>query len=816
MARHLGLITCSSFSREILALRSSPEFQDVRFIPLTVRCDQAEGSWPGLGNALAECREDGCSAALTGGYCLTRASKGLPLDESFRLHQKGQCHEWIVDKDILDKFLQAGALPVLPGWLADWEAHIDARWPGNAKAAQAYFRDVAKVVVLLDTGVYPGIDRQLKAFARFLRLSGEVHPAGLDLFRSNLSRIALSWRLDCQREASESFLAGVRQRASDLARIGQLLGAATKAKSPGDAQAGVLEIFRVLLAPREIVFRSPEAIAARPGPEGSPIDRIVTLNADYAWTDDQKTLCLKIAHDRELLGVLELGGYGGPERRESDFDLALALARIAGLALLNVRTSLALAAERDRASNAEAALTAGEEMMTQIFSYPLGIYRTTPQGQILDAAPTLARMLGYPDVASLKAVNFWNLHHDPRDRENWQAVLESSPMIEYFETQLRRKNGTVFWAKDSARAARDGRGQVLFYDGVIEDISRKKQIEEEHSWDVRLETSVSEVSQRLLSPTPIEVMSAVVLDNARCLTASAVAFVGHIDERTGSLVVGALTPEAREVLGGRPDEGGRFHADSGMWRWVLERRKAILTNMTSLDPRFTGMPKWHFPVHQFLAVPAVMSGNIVGLIVVANGEYPYVERDLKAVERLADLYAIAVNRARTESELRELSLVDELTKAYNRRGFMALAEQQIKIAHRTKKEMALFYADLDNLKNINDSFGHEAGDAALVDAADILKEAFRDSDIVARPGGDEFVVLAIDVGESQVASLTRRLRERVQARNARPGSASPISFSLGISRYDPARPVSIQDLLTLADQRMYAEKTTKKSAAAAA
>ncbi len=117
--------------------------------------------------------------------------------------------------------------------------------------------------------------------------------------------------------------------------------------------------------------------------------------------------------------------------------------------------------------------------MTQIFSYPLGIYRTTPQGQIVDATPTLARMLGYPDVASLKAVNFWDLHNDPRDRESWQAVLESSAMVEIFETQLRRRNGTLFWAKDSSRAARDARGNVLFYDGVIEDISRKKQIEED-------------------------------------------------------------------------------------------------------------------------------------------------------------------------------------------------------------------------------------------------------------------------------------------------------------------------------------------------
>jgi diguanylate cyclase (GGDEF)-like protein len=389
-------------------------------------------------------------------------------------------------------------------------------------------------------------------------------------------------------------------------------------------------------------------------------------------------------------------------------------------------------------------------------------------------------------------------------------------MVEIFETQLRRKDGALFWAKDSTRAARDSRGKVLFYDGVIEDITRKKQIEDDHSWDLQLRKAVSEVSERLLSPTPIEVLSGVVLENARRLTSSATAFVGHIDERTGGLVAAALTPEARELLGAQNAVDSPLHEGSGMWRWVLEKQKPILTNMTSLDPRYTGMPDWHFPVRQFLAVPAIMSGAIVGLIVVANGAIPYVERDLQAVERLATLYAIAVHRTRTENELRDLSLFDELTKIYNRRGFLALAEQQIKVAHRTKKEMALFYADLDDLKKINDNFGHEEGDAALIEAAAVLKEAFRDSDIIARLGGDEFVVLAIDVAEGRTAALARRLRDMVQAKNARPEAAYPVSFSLGIAPYDPDRPCSIQELLAQADRKMYQDKAARKSLVAEA
>jgi diguanylate cyclase (GGDEF)-like protein/PAS domain S-box-containing protein len=816
MAHRLGLISCTSFQRELLACQSSPDFRDIRFIAFPTRCDHAEASWGGLGEAVNGCQRDGCSVALFGGYCLTRPVKDLGLDGACRLHQKGQCFEWLADKDVLERFLQGGAALLLPGWLAEWEAHIEDRWPGDPKAAQAFFREAARKIVLLDTGVHPGVDRQLKAFSKFLRLPGETLACGLDLFRLGLARVVLSWRLDSEKEAAEDRLAAVNRQVSDLARIGPLLGAVTQGRSLEDAQAGVVELFRVFFPSRESAFRPVESFAGRPAAEGSPLDRIVTLNADCAWSEDRRTVHLKIAHDRQLFGVVELRGLAGQERQGTDLDLALSLARIAGLALASVKTVQALAAERERAVSAEAALAAGEEKMTQIFSYPLGIYRTSPQGQILDAAPTLVRMLGYPDLASLRAVNFWDLHHNPRDRESWQAVLESSAMVEIFETQLRRKDGTLFWAKDSTRAARDSRGKVLFYDGVIEDITRKKQIEEDHSWDLQLRKAVSEVSERLLSPTPIEILSGIVLENARRLTSSATAFVGHIDERTGGLVAAALTPEAGDLLGARSAADMPLHENSGMWRWVIEKKKPILTNMTSLDPRFTGMPGWHFPVRQFLAVPAIMSGAIVGLIVVANGAIPYVERDLQAVERLATLYAIAVHRTRTENELRELSLFDELTKIYNRRGFLALAEQQIKVAHRTQKEMALFYADLDDLKKINDNFGHKEGDAALIEAAAVLKEAFRDSDIIARLGGDEFVVLAIDVAEGRTAALARRLRDMIQARNARPEAAYPVTFSLGIAPYDPDRPCSIQELLAQADLKMYQDKAARKSLAAQA
>ncbi len=118
-------------------------------------------------------------------------------------------------------------------------------------------------------------------------------------------------------------------------------------------------------------------------------------------------------------------------------------------------------------------------------------------------------------------------------------------------------------------------------------------------------------------------------------------------------------------------------------------------------------------------------------------------------------------RKRVEAALQNLSLIDELTGLYNRRGFMAVTEQHLAAIRRNKQVPVILYADLDGLKTINDSLGHHEGDRALKKTADILKDTFRTSDIVARLGGDEFVVLAA-IGQEEVAdSLTERLQEQI-------------------------------------------------------
>ena len=167
------------------------------------------------------------------------------------------------------------------------------------------------------------------------------------------------------------------------------------------------------------------------------------------------------------------------------------------------------------------------------------------------------------------------------------------------------------------------------------------------------------------------------------------------------------------------------------------------------------------------------------------------------------------DRKRTEEALRILSLADELTGLYNRRGFFTLAEQQLRTATRMKKRMLLLFADLDDLKWINDNMGHNEGDRALVDIADILKKTFRESDFVARIGGDEFVVLAIETEDVNAEVLSQRLEKNLSAHNAERNRGYNLSISMGISRCNPESR-SIDELLGRADKFMYTHKRKKR------
>ena len=167
------------------------------------------------------------------------------------------------------------------------------------------------------------------------------------------------------------------------------------------------------------------------------------------------------------------------------------------------------------------------------------------------------------------------------------------------------------------------------------------------------------------------------------------------------------------------------------------------------------------------------------------------------------------DRKAMHEQLRNMAITDQLTELYNRRGFITLAEQQLKSADRTKRKVLLSFIDIDNMKHINDVWGHEEGDRALVDTAKLLKQAFRESDIIARVGGDEFAVLASDVTDTMKEVFLNRILQQIDTHNAQKDLIYMLTLSIGSTFYEPDNPCSLDELMSKADKLMYQDKRRK-------
>lgn len=191
------------------------------------------------------------------------------------------------------------------------------------------------------------------------------------------------------------------------------------------------------------------------------------------------------------------------------------------------------------------------------------------------------------------------------------------------------------------------------------------------------------------------------------------------------------------------------------------------------------------------------------------GADDYLEMPINPL-RLVAQAARLIERRKTEEALRDLSLTDELTMLRNRRGFITLCRQYLELV-RTRRTgtVLLVYADIDELKHINDRFGHQEGSRAIVQAAQILRKSCRDSDIVGRIGGDEFTVLAI--GADTADEITARIEGQLQIHNAEGKRPYQLSLSVGVTRIEPGSTATIEDLLARADRAMYEHKKAKKA-----
>jgi|GEM_PF-1003516 len=300
---------------------------------------------------------------------------------------------------------------------------------------------------------------------------------------------------------------------------------------------------------------------------------------------------------------------------------------------------------------AEEELTETQARYKALFeNTPLGLYRTTPDGQFLDANPALLQLLGLPDRESLFRMNAMDFYKDPVDRSRWKDKIERQGIVNSYEMEMVRLDGETIWVEDNGRAIRDSSGKTLYYEGSLQNITERKKTEEEFRRMLVANATLAELSNALLSSETIEDISKLVLDNARSLTGSVLGYVTYIDVLTGHHICAAMTAEIGELfqVKEKEDMSGKI---TGLWRWPLETKRPLLSNSASEDPRFALPEPRKIPIIRLISTPVVLGDRLLGQISVANASRDYTELDLSTMERLASIYAVAIERWRADDAI---------------------------------------------------------------------------------------------------------------------------------------------------------------------
>ncbi len=240
----------------------------------------------------------------------------------------------------------------------------------------------------------------------------------------------------------------------------------------------------------------------------------------------------------------------------------------------------------------------------------------------------------------------------PQSTNYWENDLEvirsGKPKLNIIEPW--QVDGEYHWVSTSKIPFQNREGEIIGIIGISLDVTELKRTQEALQWQLQVNQAVADVARMAVGGAAVDDISILVLENAKRLTGSRFGYVGYIEQETGNLVCPTMTRDVWDVCQ-IDDKDIVFEKFGGLWGWVLENEEVVLTNEPELDHRSTGIPEGHIPIERFLSSPAVIGDELVGQIALANAGEDYLEKDLKFVKRMANIYSLAVRHTRSQAEL---------------------------------------------------------------------------------------------------------------------------------------------------------------------
>ncbi len=436
---------------------------------------------------------------------------------------------------------------------------------------------------------------------------------------------------------------------------------------------------------------------------------------------------------------------------------------------------------------------------------PGAYYRTDKDGNLIMINPEGAKLFGYNSSEDILGKNIsQHLYFAPEDRKKYLKELEKNKgNLKDFELTLKKKDGSPLVISDTSNYYYDKEGNIAGVEGIFVDITERKQNE-------KLQQVLYNISKAVNSPISLDQLYKTIhkeldtiIDSTNFYIALAdyqkdeVYFPYFVDEKDNDAPIINFTKTnsltVHVIKTGRP-----------LLIDYKKRNRMVSQGKITLLGSITDKSIW-------LGVPLKIGDRIIGAMAVQSYTNPnlYHKEDIKLMEFVSEQVATAIERKRMEEELKKLAHYDTLTGTYNRGYGLELLQRQLKLAKRNKSPLLLAYSDLDNLKDINDEFGHEEGDRAMVQVAKLFKSILREVDIITRMGGDEFLVIFLDSSLNEVPIIRKRLSKELARLNQISKKPYKIEFSTGFSNYDPANPLSIDELIRIADEKMYEEKKSE-------